>query len=84
MLEVVCVIGQFCLLRDPKTRKAELIAANEQHAEAMHTATRLHSIVIEGREVMKRASVETPSGRLPVRPDFGGYLTFDVPDTDHD
>jgi hypothetical protein len=84
MLEIVCIIGKFCLLRDPRTRKVELIAANEQFAEVMYTATRLQSVVIEGSEKIMLASMDTPRGKLAVRPDFGGYLVFDVPDTDHD
>ena len=84
MLEVICVVGQFCMLRDPTTRLPEIIATNDHFLDVMQLVTRLHSSLFQGADSVKTVIRDTPEGKLPFHPDYGAYLTFDVPDSDHE
>ena len=84
MLEVICVIGRFCMLRDPSTRKPEFVATDDQYLDVMQLVTRLQSALSEVADNVRTVNRDMPEGSLPFQPDFGAYLTFDVPDSDHE
>jgi hypothetical protein len=84
MLEVICVIGQFCMLRDPSTRMPEVVATDDQYLDVMQLVTRLQWSLSAGAQSEKAVTRDTPDGNLPFQPDYGAYLTFDVPDSDHE
>jgi hypothetical protein len=83
MLEVICVIGHFSMLRDPSTKIPEVVPSDDDYLDVMQFVTRLQSSLLEVTGSVNSVNLGTPEGTLPFQPDFGAYLTFDVPDSDY-
>lgn len=82
MLTVICVIDKFCILRDPNTSKPAFIATDENYLDVMQFVTRLHGMLAEDPDNIRKLQIDTAEGKLLFQPDYGAYLTFDVPDRD--
>jgi hypothetical protein len=78
-LEAICVVGKFILLRDPNTAKVEQFEADVEYTEVLHFLGLLHSTIQSSDRELRNQVHTTPEGDQAFYPDFGAYLTFDVP-----
>jgi hypothetical protein len=79
-LEAVCVVGKFILMRDPNTGQVESVKSDTEQGEMLHFVSKVYTTVLGShREYRALSNPTTSNGNLPWEPDFGAYLTFDVP-----
>lgn len=78
-LEVVCVMGQHCHMRDPGTHGIEVIEAGDAFPEMMHFLVRLQTDLAEDYRRGATMRFPTPDGDKDFVPDLGLYFTFDAP-----
>ena len=78
-LDGICIIGKYILLRDFRTDKVELITTDSMHGEVMQLVSSMLLMIDKSHRELQGMQVETPNGEEFLEPDFGAYLTFDVP-----
>ena len=79
-LVAICVVGKYCMMRDPNTDEIESMESNAEHVEVLHLISKVYgSIFNTHRELGGYSTFETPDGSRHFEPDIGAYLTFDVP-----
>lgn len=79
-LEAICVVGKFCMMRDPNTNKVESVESDAEHSEVLHLVARVHGTILRtDRALRERSAVDSGDGILHFEPDVGAYLTFDAP-----
>ena len=78
-LDAICVVGKYCLLRDPNTNKVESLRSNSEHIEILHLVSRVHAAVLSTHRAIRELAKHKDAATLNFEPDIGAYLTFDVP-----
>ncbi len=79
-LDAICVVGKYCMMRDPNTNKIESVESDTEHSEILHLVARVHGTILRtDRALRGRSAVGIGNGNLHFEPDIGAYLTFDLP-----
>jgi hypothetical protein len=68
------------MMRNPNTGMVNTVQTDNERGEVLHLVSKVYTAILGShREFRELSTATTLNGNLPMEPDIGAYLTFDVP-----